>query len=113
MENDIIQIEYKKFSSFLKDYIKSFSRGHLFLISDEERSLGETFSFSIEAEGLKKPLKATGKVISSGKNESGESGVELEITFDEESRKFIDGNLKETVVLKYGDFWGTKLSALF
>lgn len=113
MENDIIQIEYKKFSSFLKDYIKNFSRGHLFLISDEERSIGETFSFSIEAEGLEKPLAATGKVISSGKNESGESGVELEFAFDEESRKFVNGTLKEIVRRKYGDTWGTKLSALF
>ena len=64
MENDIIQIEYKKFSSFLKDFIKNFSRGHVFLVSDEERATGETFSFSIEVEGLEKPLKAIRKANS-------------------------------------------------
>ena len=113
MENDIIQIEYEKFSSFLKDYIKSFSRGHLFLISDEERATGETFSFSIEVEGLEKPLKAVGTVVSAGENENGERGVELEFSFDDESEKFINGDLKEIVIRRYGDCWGTKLSTLF
>ena len=113
MENDIIQIEYRKFSSFLKDCIKNFSRGHLFLVSDEERSAGETFSFSIEVEGLEKPLNALGKVISVSENEAGERGVELGFSFDEESRKFVDGDLKEIVIRRYGEFWGMKLAALF
>lgn len=113
MENDIIQIEYKKFSSFLKDFIKNFSRGHVFLVSDEERASGESFSFSIKVEGLEKPLNAVGTVISAGENEAGERGVELEFSFDEESRKFVDGDLKEIVIRKYGECWGTKLSSLF
>jgi len=113
MENDIVKIEYKKFSSFLKDYIKSLSRGYLFLISDEEHCLGESFSFSIEAAGLGRLLSAKGNVVSVGENDSGEKGIGLEFLFDEESRKFLDGNLKEIVVGKYGNLWGTRLSALF
>jgi hypothetical protein len=113
MENEIVKIEYKKFSSFLKDCIKSFSCGYLFLISDEEHSLEETFAFSITVATLDKPLSAEGKVVSVGENESGEKGIGLEFVFDEESRKFIDENLKEIVISKYGSVWGTRLSALF
>ena len=62
---------------------------------------------------MKKPLAAVGTVVSCGENEAGERGVELEFSFDEESGKFLAGNLKEMVIGKYGDFWGAKLSALF
>jgi len=113
MENDTVKIEYKKFSSFLKDYIKSLSRGYLFLISDEEHSAGEKFTFSIEVPVLGKPLSAEGNVIFVGENEAGEKGIGLEFCFDGESKSFIDEKLKETVLNKYGNFWGTKLSGLF
>ncbi len=113
MENDTIKIEYKKFSSFLKDYIKSLSRGYLFLISDEEHSVGEKFSFSIKVSALGKPLSAEGNVIFVGENGMLEQGIGLEFSFDEESRRLIDEKLKETVLNKYGNLWGTRLSALF
>ncbi|MBR4490873.1 hypothetical protein IKP13_09595 [bacterium] len=113
MENDVIHIEYEKFSSFIKDCIKNYSRGHFFLISDEERDAGETFPFMIEVKGLKKTLGAVATVVSSGMNEAGERGVEVEFSFDDESRNFINGTLKEIVIRRYGGLWGTKLSNLF
>ena len=113
MENDIVKIEYKKFSSFLKDYIKSLSRGYLFLISDEEHSIGEKFAFSIEVSALGKPLSANGNVIFVGENEAGDKGIGLEFSFDEDSKGFINEKLKETVLNKYGTVWGKRLSALF
>ena len=113
MENDIVKIEYKKFSSFLKDYIKSLSRGYLFLISDEEHSIGESFAFSIKVSALGKPLSAKGTVIFAGENDIKEKGIGLEFAFDEESRRLIDEKLKEVVIDKYGNLWGTRLSALF
>ena len=112
MEEETVKIEYKKFSSFLKDCIKNFCRGYLFFVSDEEYSLGETFSFSIEAADLEKPLTANGKVIFVGENGMKEKGAGLEFSFDEESRDFVEKKMKETVIRKYGDFWGTKLSVL-
>lgn len=112
MENDTIKIEYKKFSSFLKDYIKSLSRGYLFLISDEEHSMDEKFAFSIEVSALGKPLSAVGIVIFVGENENGEKGVGLEFSFDEESGKFANKKLREIALNKYGNIWGTRLSAL-
>mgnify|MGYP003571278791 CR=1 FL=1 len=113
MENDTVKIEYKKFSSFLKDYIKSLSRGYLFLISDEEHSVGEKFAFSIEVSALGKPLSAEGTVIFAGENEVGEKGIGLEFSFDEKSKCFVSEKMKETVFYKYGNVWGTRLSALF
>lgn len=113
MENDIVKIEYKKFSSFLKDYIKCLSHGYLFLISDEEHSAGEKFAFSIKVSAFGKPLSAEGNVIFVGENDMKEKGIGLEFSFDEESRKLIDEKLKEIVLDKYGNIWGTRLSALF
>ena len=113
MENDTIKIEYKKFSSFLKDYIKSLSRGYLFLISDEEHSIGESFAFSIKVPALGQPLSAKGTVIFAGDNGMSEKGIGLEFSFDDESRRLIDEKLKEVVIDKYGNIWGTRLSALF
>lgn len=112
MENDIVKIEYKKFSSFLKDYIKSMSRGYLFIISDEEHFLGEKFAFSIKVASIEKPLYAIGNVIYLGNNGSGEKGVGLEFDFDEESKQYISEKLPETVLEKYGNLCADKLNSL-
>ena len=113
MEHYIVKIEYKKFSSFLKDYIKSLSRGYLFLVSDEEHALGEKFAFSIKVSALGQPLSANGNVIFIGENDMLEKGIGLDFSFDEESKKIIEEKLKEIVSDKYGNLWGTRLSALF
>ena len=113
MEHYIVKIEYKKFSSFLKDYIKSLSRGYLFLVSDEEHALGEKFAFSIKVSALGQPLSANGNVIFIGENDMSEKGIGLDFSFDEESKKIIEEKLKEIVSDKYGNLWGTRLSALF
>ncbi|MBO4699440.1 hypothetical protein J5690_07520 [bacterium] len=112
MENGIVTIEYKKFSSFLKDYIKSLSQGFLFLLSDEEHSVGEFFSFSIKVCGFGKPLSAAGTVIYAGNNDSGEKGLGIEFAFDEGSKKYISEKLPEIVVEKYGKPCADKLVSL-
>ena len=112
MENDIVKIEYKKFSSFLKDYIKSLSHGFLFLLSDEEHSVGELFSFSIKVAGMVKPLSADGRVIYAGNNSSGEKGIGLEFSFDEDSKKYISENLHEIISEKYGKICADKFNFL-
>ena len=86
---------------------------YLFLISDEEHSAGEKFAFSIKVSAFGKPLSAEGNVIFVGENDMKEKGIGLEFSFDEESRKLIDEKLKEIVLDKYGNIWGTRLSALF
>lgn len=113
MEDNIVKIEYKKFSSFLKDYIKSLSRGYLFLISDEEHSLDEEFAFSIKVPAFENPLSAVGKVIFVGENDMKEKGIGMEFSFDEENKSLIEEKLKDAVLNKYGTVWGTRLSALF
>ena len=113
MEEKNIKIEYKKFTSFLKDYIRNLSRGELFLISDESRNVGEIFNFLIQVPGLEKLLEAKGTVKYCGKSGSGETGFGIDFAFDDESGKFLSENLKRIVLDKYGDTWGTKISALF
>lgn len=113
MEENSVKIEYRKFASFLKDYIRNMSRGELFLISDENRKVGEVFNFVIQVPGFEKLLKASGKVKYCGSGENGGKGFGIDFSFDEESEKFLSENLKNIVLDKYGETWGTKISALF
>lgn len=112
MEEKSIRVEYRKFASFLKDYIKNMSRGELFLISDEKHEAGEIFNFEIQVPNIAKPLNATGKIVFVGENEAGEKGFAIDFVFDEESGKFLSGNLKQIVSDKYGNVWGEKLICL-
>ncbi|MBP5406427.1 hypothetical protein J6Z19_04680 [bacterium] len=112
MEDNSIKIEYKKFASFLKDYIRNMSRGELFLISDEKREVGEIFNFLIQVPGFEKLLKAEGKVKCVGCGDSGETGFGIDFVFDDESRKFLSGNLQKIIPDKYGNVWGAKILSL-
>ena len=113
MEENSVKIEYRKFASFLKDYIRNMSRGELFLISDENRKAGEIFNFVIQVPGFEKLLKASGKVKYCGTGENGGKGFGIDFSFDEESEKFLSENLKNIVLDKYGETWGAKISTLF
>ena len=112
MENNLIKIEYKKFSSFLKDYIKTLGRGFLFLVSEEAHSVGEVFDFSIKVSGIDETLEAHGKVIYVGVNDSGEKGIGLEFGFNEVSESCLLSKLPDIVLNKYGNVWGEKLKSL-
>ena len=112
MEDNSIKIEYKKFASFLKDYIRNISRGELFMISDEKHEMGEIFKFFIQVPNLEKLLEADGTVKYCGKNDFGEKGFGIDFVFDNESRKFLSENLQKIVLNKYGNVWGTKILSL-
>ena len=113
MDENSVKIEYRKFASFLKDYIRNMSRGELFLISDENRKAGEIFNFVIQVPGFEKLLKSSGKVKYCGSGENGEKGFGIDFVFDEESEKFLSENLRNIVLDKYGETWGAKISTLF
>ena len=112
MEKESINIEYRKFSSFLKDYIKTLRDGHLFLASEETHSVGEVFDFSIKVHGLEEILKAEGKVVSAGCNDAGMKGIRLDFRFDSATGEYLSSKLPGIVLEKYGNVWGGKLDSL-
>ena len=112
MEDDTIKIEYKKLSNFLKDYVKSMSRGWLFLMVDKEFNVGETLNFYIQVVPCEISLNAVGKVVFAGENDAGEEGIGLDFSFDEESKKVLKEDLHKSILEKYGDVWGAKLCSL-
>jgi|GEM_PF-1671221 len=109
MENSDIKIEYKKFNSFLKDYIRTMSRGWLFMRIQEQYNDGDEVYFSIKVSGLKHELKAKGKVVFNGKNAEGISGSGLKFIFDEETNTYLEKNIPLIIKDKYGAVWGPKI----
>lgn len=109
MENSDIKIEYKKFNSFLKDYIRTMSRGWLFMRIQEQYKENDEVNFSIKVQGLQQELKASGNVIYNGKNEEGVVGTGLKFDFTESTKKYLDKNIPLVINDKYGSVWGPKI----
>ena len=109
MENSDIKIEYRKFNSFLKDYIRTMSRGWLFMRIQEQYKKDEEVNFSIKVNGLLRELKAKGKVVFNGKNSEGVAGTGLEFTFDETTAAYLEKNISLVINDKYGAVWGPKI----
>jgi len=109
MENSNIKIEYKKFNSFLKDYIRTMSRGWLFMRIQEQYNEGDEVDFSISVSGLERELRATGNVVFNGKNAEGITGSGLKFIFDEETTAYLEKNIPLIIKDKYGAVWGPKI----
>lgn len=113
MENSDIKIEYKKFNSFLKDYIRTMSRGWLFMRIQEQYREGDEVNFSIKVNGLQQELKAVGNVVFNGKNSEGVSGTGLKFNFIEETKDYLKKNIPLVINDKYGPVWGPKVHSFF
>ena len=111
MENSNLKIEYRKFNSFLKDYIRMMNRGWLFMRITEDYPQGKTVSFEIKVAELEKDLKASGTVVFSGLNDQGNQGIGFRFSFDEETATYLNGKIPEGIKARYGEFWGTKVCA--
>ena len=99
MENSNIKIEYKKFNSFLKDYIRTMSRGWLFMRLQEQYNDGAEVYFSIKVSGLERELKARGNVVFNGKNAEGISGSGLKFIFGEETITYLENVFRVTEIM--------------
>lgn len=111
MENSNLKIEYRKFNSFLKDYIRMMNRGWLFMRMTENYSHGKTVRFEIKVAELEKELKASGIVVFSGLNDQGNQGVGFKFSFDEDTATYLNGKIPEGIKERYGEFWGAKVCA--
>ncbi len=109
MENSDIKIEYRKFNSFLKDYIRTMSRGWLFMRIQEQYKQGDEVNFSIKVQGLQQELKAVGSVVFNGQNSEGVAGTGLKFSFHEDTKSYLKKNIPLVINDKYGSVWGPKI----
>lgn len=112
MESSTLKIEYKKFNSFLKDYIKTLSRKWIFLRMANTYNKGTFLDFSIKVYDLPKELKARGEVVFSGVNSEGIKGVGIKLEFEEDTEKYLEKNIPVNVKEKYGEVWGERICTL-
>jgi len=104
-----IRIDYKRFNSFLKDYLRMLGRGWLFLQINENYSKGDIITFNFNISGLDMELKARGKVIYCGCNDKGNEGFGLEMDFDKSSSEYLKNELPEIITGKFGDYTGLEI----
>lgn len=109
MESSNLKIEYKKFNSFLKDYIRMMNRGWLFMRINEEYNIGKEITFDIKVAELTKELKALGVVAFSGLNDQGHQGVGFIFSFDETSGTYLKEKIPSDIRENYGEFWGSRV----
>ena len=109
MESSNLKIEYKKFNSFLKDYIRTMNRGWLFMRITEDYNIGKEIIFNIKVAELDKELKAVGTVVFSGLNDQGNQGIGFTFSFDEQSKNYLNGKIPANIKKSYGEVWGSKV----
>lgn len=109
MESSNLKIEYRKFNSFLKDYIRMMNRGWLFMRINEDYPSGKAVSFEIKVAELEKELRATGIVAFSGLNDQGNPGIGFKFNFDEETASYLNDRIPQGIKDRYGEFWGTRV----
>ncbi|MGI6394247.1 MAG: hypothetical protein ACOX2F_05900 [bacterium] len=108
-----IDVEYRKLSSFLNDYLRFMGRGWLFLvIKNRIYDIGDKIDFNIKVAGIKRDFYALGEVVYKGVNDKGKNGIGLKFSFDDESSKALSAELKTLTIDKYGEFWGGKICSL-
>jgi Tfp pilus assembly protein PilZ len=112
MENSTLKIEYRKFNSFLKDYVKNLNQGWIFLRMAKTYNEGTDLHFSFKVSELSSELKAFGTVVFSGVNSEGKKGVGIKLEFEEESKRFLEKHMPLSIKEKYGEVWGTKICNL-
>ncbi len=112
MEISTLKIEYKKFNSFLKDYVKNLNRGWIFLRMAKTYAKGATVDFSFRVSDIPEELRASGTVVFSGVNSDGVKGVGIKLEFDENSKKFLNKTIPFEIKEKYGEVWGSKICNL-
>jgi len=112
MENLNLTIEYKKFNSFLKDYIKNLNRGWIFLRMTKTYNTGTSLSFSFKVTDIGQELKANGSVVFSGTNTEGSKGVGIKLVFDEDTKSYLEKKIPKNIKEKYGEVWGGKICSL-
>lgn len=81
-DKTILKLEYKKFNTFLFDYLRSLNRGWIFMKMKHKYPVGTVLNFVMSISGMDEPLKLSGTVVHHGVNDEGKEGVGVRLTAD-------------------------------
>lgn len=101
-----LRLEYKKFNTFLFDYLRSLSRGWIFMKMKHKYPLGADLSFVITSAGIDKPLTIPGTVVYHGLNDEGKDGVGIRLKLEGEAA----ANLRRVIGQTCGTLFGERLA---
>lgn len=101
-----LRLEYKKFNTFLFDYLRSLSRGWIFMKMKHKYPVGTDLSFVITSAGVEKPLTIPGTVIFHGLNDEGKDGVGIRLKLEGETV----ANLRRVVDRACRELFGERLA---
>jgi Tfp pilus assembly protein PilZ len=101
-----LRLEYKKFNTFLFDYLRSLSRGWIFMKMKHKYPIGADLSFVITSAGIDKPLTIPGTVIFHGLNDEGKDGVGIRLKLTGEAA----ANLRRVIGAPCRELFGERLA---
>lgn len=105
-EKTTLRLEYKKFNTFLFDYLRSVSRGWIFMKMRHKYPVGADLSFVITSSGLEKPITIPGTVTYHGQNDEGKEGVGIRLKLEGEAAV----NLRRTIGDTCRELFGERLA---
>lgn len=106
-DKTIVRIEYKRFNTFLSDYLRSINRGWLFMKMKHKYPVGTKVTFLITVGEDKQPLALEGTAAYHGTSDEGKEGVGFYVSSDsEESEK-----VKKRVETQCREIFGENLTS--
>ncbi len=112
MEKATLKIEYKKFNTFLLDFIKTINRGWLFMKMKHKYPIDTQVEFIVKVKDISFPVKLDGTVIFHGQNDEGKDGIGLKIQVEKEQNRSLLSLIEDMCKERFGSKWGTDIFAL-
>ncbi len=112
MEGNSLRIEYKKFNTFLFDFIKTINQGWLFMKMKHKYAIGTEILFQLKVSDIESLIDIKGTVIYHGLNEEQKEGIGIKIDITNDVRNYLDTIIRDNCIEKYGQLWGTKIMNL-
>ncbi|HOW50820.1 MAG TPA: hypothetical protein PLV42_02115 [bacterium] len=98
-----LRLEYKKFNTFLFDYIRSLSRGWIFMKMKHRYPLGADLNFVITSAAIDRSFTIPGTVVYHGVNEEGKEGVGIRLRWEGVQADDLRRTIAQTACLLFGE----------
>lgn len=112
MDITTLRIEYKKFNTFLFDYLRTMCNGWLFMKMKHKYSIGTELHFQMNIAEIDEIILMKTGVIYHGQNHEGKDGIGLKIDFEQKSKTKLNTEIHRVCISKYGEVWGNKILEL-
>ncbi len=107
-----ISLEYRKFTVFLADYLRAFSRGWLFVKMKQRYPIGATLTFRFTIPGVGRPLDISGAVIYQGRNDEGKEGTGVRLSLAGSEGTEFRRAVEERCRALFGDYLAEQILAV-